>query len=384
MMLTAPAAGQTIDPPAATRRSTPDEITDWIAQLSHDDYAVRQAAADRLLAEGAAAERALVEMVDAPDPEIRAAARRLITLIEKSEFDRRLEEFAADTDGRRGMVLPGWIEFGRLVGTDEPARALFVDMQRQEAALLAGIFGSEQKHAEPEWEQRLFRLYNWQLTSGGRNAAPPLGSCATMLFLSSLPDARGTERGAIGVAELTKRPPIRDALLDTSRQPTIRKLLLAWVNGCPVQSQHVLSQRLELMSLYGLSESLPTALAAARGEPPFLMAATEIRVRAILLVGRFGSEENVVDLEPLLDDTTVVANQGLPGNVQTVQLRDVALAAMLHLTGQPLADYGFNRAQRHPLMLFHAQTLVLESDTQRATALAKWREWQAEHRGAAG
>ena len=60
-----------------------------------------------------------------------------MTLIDDSAFNRRLAEFAADVDGKRGVTLPGWKEFGELVGRDPAARALFVDMQREEPVLVA-------------------------------------------------------------------------------------------------------------------------------------------------------------------------------------------------------------------------------------------------------
>jgi hypothetical protein len=87
-------------------------------------------AAKQLLTAGIAARAPLSEASEGPDPETRAAARRLVALIDKSEFNHRLEAFAADTDGKRGLTLPGWKQFTELVGGDAAARALFVDMQR--------------------------------------------------------------------------------------------------------------------------------------------------------------------------------------------------------------------------------------------------------------
>jgi len=369
-------------PADSTTPPTADQIAEWIGQLGHDSYAVRQAAAEHLLAGGHAARGALLEVVDAPDPEIRSAARRLVTLIEQSEFDRRLAEFAADVDGQRGVTLPGWAEFSGLVGGDESARALFVDMQRCEAALLAAIFAEGGDEPDRDWEERLFRLHNWQATSGQRSAAPPLGSCATMLLLGSLPDRGGSERGAIGIAELAQRPPIREAILGdaTPQNSIIRRLLLTWVTDCPVRHDQVLHGRLNLISTYKLAEALPLAVSVARGEPPFLTAAAHNRVMAILAVGRFGSRAQVDDLEPLLEDDTLWAmagQPGQPGNPRAVQVRDVALATMLHLTGQRHSDYGFVGVQRNPQLLFNPQTLGLTDDVARAAAATKWREWRA-------
>ena len=357
---------------------TADQIAEWIGQLGHDSYAMRQAAAEQLLAGGSTARAALLEVVDTPDPETRAAARRLVTLIEQTEFDRRLAEFAADADGQRGVTLPGWSEFAALVGSDEPARALFVDMQRCEAATLAAVFRDDVADSKHDWEERLFRLHNWQVVGGQRNAAPPLGSCATMLFLGCLADRGGSERGAVGIADLAQRPPIREAILTSGQQPNIvRRLLLVWVSDCPVRNDHVLQSRLNLISLYKLTEALPLAVAVARGEPPFLTAAANNRVMAVMVIGRFGSAQHAQQLEPLLDDDTVWAMAGQPGNPRVVQVRDVALATMIHLTGQQPQDYGFIGVQRNPQMVFNPQSLGMPDDAARAAAAAKWRDWKA-------
>ena len=116
--------------------------------LGHDAFTVRQAAASQLLAAGMSAREPLLAIVDGPDPERRAAARRLVALIDQSEFHRRLEAFAADTEGRQGLTLPGWDQYQKLVGSDPAARALFVDMQRHEGALISAMFGASKRPPE--------------------------------------------------------------------------------------------------------------------------------------------------------------------------------------------------------------------------------------------
>ena len=146
-------AEETAKPAVATKKLSPppavnqEEIARSISELGHDAFTVRQAAASRLLAAGTPARDALVALVDGPDPETRAAARRLISQIDQSEFHRRLEAFAADTDGALGVTLPGWDRFKKVVGSDPPARALFVDMQRQGRINRLRIW----RHEASEW-----------------------------------------------------------------------------------------------------------------------------------------------------------------------------------------------------------------------------------------
>ena len=132
-MLDAALRSSTRKPAMTSGPTTPtaEEVNAWIQSLRHDTYAVRQAAAKKLLDAGMAARAQLAEAADDPDPESRAAARRLVALIDKAEFNHRLAVFAADIDGREGRTLPGWEQFQKLVGSDSAARSLFVEMQRQ-------------------------------------------------------------------------------------------------------------------------------------------------------------------------------------------------------------------------------------------------------------
>jgi hypothetical protein len=73
---------------------------------------------------------------------------------------------------------------------------------------------------------------------------------------------------------------------------------------------------------------------------------------------------------------------GQPG--PNVQIRDVALVVMLHLTGQRPADYGYPHARLQPQQAFVLESLHCESDEKRAEAAAKWREWRKSQKKAAG
>jgi hypothetical protein len=121
----------------------------------------------------------------------------------------------------------------------------------------------------------------------------------------------------------------------------------------------------------------------AHGDPQFLGASPARRVTAVLAVGRFGSAADVPTLEPLLEDNTDylptrVAN--LPqGPIYPVQVRDVALAVLLHLTGQEPFDYGLVHARPHPLTVYDATSLGMENDARRTAAIAQWRAWKNQH-----
>jgi hypothetical protein len=358
-----------------TSRGKITQIGHWIEQLNNDAYPIRQAAAEELLNTGIPAREPLLKVADGPDPETRAAARRLVALIDRTEFHRRLDAFARDEGGVQGLTLPGWEKFRQRVGEDAAARALFVDMQRQEGALLAAAFGAAPQPLNGIWEDRLVRLVQWQVTVGDRTVNPQLGTCATLLFLGSIAETEVTERGAVLVENLIQRPPIRENLQAGTYRDAIRRLVVGWIVHCPNQNEVILNRRLYMASMNQLHEALPLALEVAHAAGNYSAVQAPTRAAAVLLVGQLGGEGHVTRLESLLDDATICATAA-PTNVQ---IRDVALVVMLHLTGQRPADYGYAQARMQPEQMFQLQTLSIENDEQRVAALDKWKAWRREH-----
>jgi hypothetical protein len=271
------------------------------------------------------------------------------------------------------------------VGGDAPARALFVEMQRREAALLADVFDADRPPRKQLWEDRLLRLLRWPATPAGQPAAPSLGTCATMIFLGSVDDARISDQAATYLPQLMQRPPVQPALLRASRQDPLRRLVVAWVTECPNRSTTVIAQRLSLALVLDMQEAVPLALGVAQSDPKFVTVHPMVRAQALILVAHLGSRSDAEKLEPLLEDATVcrslaaAAQPGQAGPVaRDVQIRDLALVAMLQLTDQDPADYGYRHTRRQSQQLLDPGSVFTDSDEVRATAIAKWRDWKAQ------
>jgi hypothetical protein len=371
---------------AASSTETSDsrkEIQDWIEQLSDDAFSLRQSAAEKLLEAGASAREPLLALIDDPDPEMRAAARRLVALIDRSEFQRRLDAFASDVDGSKGLTLPGWGPFCEIAGSDQAARALFVEMQRHEGSMLSAAFGVAAKPVAQLWEERLMRLVQWQPMIDNRNASPPLGSCAAVLFLGTVNNVEGSDRGALLIEHLIQRPPLRDSLQVGNYRAVIRRLVVGWILHCPNENEVLLGRRLNLASINELKEALPLALALVAGDEKYASIQPMTKAAALLLVGQFGNREHIDAIEPLLDDSTICMPRvsQAPGQTANVQIRDVALVVLTTLTDQRPADYGYVHARMQAQQMYHLQTLHVASDEQRASAAAKWRAWRASSEG---
>lgn len=362
----------------ASQPPTPDVVHQWIKELAHDDFGVRQRAFQQLLAAGMAAREPLLAIADGPDPETRASARRLVTLIDRSEFQRRLDAFAADTDGKQKLTLPGWEQFQKLAGSSPADRALFVEMQRHEGSLLSSVFGVSRQAPEDLWESRLQRIVLWQSTMGDRASTPPLGSCATMLFLAARKELTVSDAAVINIDSLLQRSPVKDVIMRDGGSEALRRLVLSWVMSCPNNSEMALSCRLKAIAMADLKEGLPLALAIASGEPDYSRATPLTRASAALLVGQMGTRRHLDQLQALLEDATACfGTMGLVQGGATVQVRDAALIAMLQLTEQSPSDYGYVAARLQAPRSFDIQSLYRQNDEQRVAAIAKWRAWRA-------
>jgi hypothetical protein len=104
------------------------------------------------------------------------------------------------------------------------------------------------------------------------------------------------------------------------------------------------------------------------------MAKPHTRQYAVLVVAKFGANLHLPLLEPLLADDSPLAVRQVNGRQVTTQLCDVALAGLVHLSGQELKAFGFNRVQINPPFLYSISTLGFEEPERRAAALKKWRE----------
>jgi hypothetical protein len=81
---------------------------------------------------------------------------------------------------------------------------------------------------------------------------------------------------------------------------------------------------------------------------------------------------------PLLDDRTVIDTYFSNGRDIELQVRDVALAAVIHLDGQDPQTFGFADRKLDPARLYAPLSLGFEDETKRTAALRQWNTFVAE------
>jgi hypothetical protein len=362
---------------AGDERGAPD-IPRLVRQLGSGVFAERESASRRLIELGIATRDALVEASNDPDAEVRARARVILASVSQSDFRDRLAAFATDYDGSQRQSLPGWEQFTATFCDTRQARQLFVEMQRAEPELLAasaegGKIASDALNAR--CHALLQQMTQLQITRS--DELMPLGTLASLLWIGSADGVAVDEQLGVQLySQMIYQPMFQKNVRSGAWSGMLKKLLGLWIvkDSTPVSTV----QNLNFGAYYELkaeSLNLASKVLASDGGPP------QTRQFALLAIGRFGGKEHLPLVEKFLPDATACGTIQVnnPPRQVELQLRDVALAVLVHLTGQRARDYSATTVQPSPQPFFQVASLLFPEKAQRESALKRWSEWRAEH-----
>ena len=352
----------------------PRHVPLLIRKLGDRSYATREAATRALVQIGVPGKDELINALKDPDAEIRYRAKLVLSEVLQLDWRNRLEAFVADTKGEREHQLPGWDRYRKMVGDNITARRLFADMQRQEPGLLEASEVSA-KFAGDAVASRCQQIQDARRMPGrSTDRQIPLGAIATLLFVSSDEGVPITTQTAASLTNFCYEPDFGKSIAGGDPTP-IKKILGDWISRGFGKDSTAMHQTMMLALKFNIPEGIVPALGILKdgGANPHM------RQYAILVVGRFGGPEHIAQLEPLLSDAAVCIQQQITANkgfaIET-QIRDVALAVMVHLAKQKLPDFGFTRAQGNATVLYNTASLGFATPEDRDAALSKWRAWR--------
>ncbi len=342
-----------------------------VQQLGDSSYAAREEAAKRLISQGLAAKPVLTEALDHADLEIRIRVHHILARIQQSELDARLAAFITDVHGEDDHGLPGWEPYRELVGGGREARRLFVEMIRTEASLLTAY----EKGAD-----ELPQLFTVRVASlqphviGGSNQTNeiPSETMATLLLIGADKISGQNSVSMSQLYSLLNHPTAHLAITSGKHSPVLIELLEAWVTCGNLTVSHY---GMMLALKYDLREA---GLQQANKIISQQTTSSSMLQYAIVAVGKYGDEKHIPLLESLLDNEKVChtwSNAALKKNGSIkIQVRDVALAIILHMTGRDPAKYGFKLLRENPETLYYIYTFGFIEEEEREAAHAKWSE----------
>ncbi len=349
------------------------QLRELIKQLGSESFVSREQASETILLQGSRSMRVLEEGLTSNDFEVVRRSRILISLIREAEKKSRLTAFLEDKDGSKKTVLPGWERFGKLVGNDLSSRTFYGQLYKSDPSM---IEESESDNAigkviisdKAQW------LHNSVLNPiGGKTNSLEMADIGAIVFAATLPSVELPQEAIYNITNLLYQPTVRQTITGSTGNGPFRKLLVTWM--LQQSDPNIIAQHLYLSQNLNMTEGLDLARRAVSEKSMPVYTKTV----AMTILGKMGTPEDSGLLRSFLNDETVVGNFQLPNQQKgNTQVRDVALAMLVHMAGQSHKDYGFSFARANQTMHFNPYTLGFSSIEHRLIALKKWEVYFSE------
>lgn len=383
---------------------------DLVRLLGSDFYRDRDTATRDLEAMGRLALPALIEARYHPDPEVQSRIAWLYPLAVSDELQERIATFQLDATNKYQHDLPGWSWFRFVAGDDPSTRDLFVEVLKNKSnhdvllalgsvhpdkvpglsALVGGSpvvgayrpTGMELYHAITNRRQQLqFQLLPQRPNS--QAVAPKLPDLALLLLAESIAierDAFVNNGTQLQLSNYLLAPPSREALNGKGTNGVaFRKLAVNWMDTRE--------------GVVGISNAMNIALSTSMGNPVVSKYAAKLmlspqareynRAQSAATLARNNSKEYLFTMTKLFADEAVVSRNNIANPQPDINVQDVALVMAVILSGQSTKEYGFTEVHPgHAAMKFSYTNFYFRKDeaadteTRRAAAFAKWREWE--------
>lgn len=336
------------------------KATSLVKQLGDGSFRKRESASKDLIVLGLNSREALEAGAKSSDPEIQQRCKLLRVEMEKMELNRRIRQFTTDP-----MVsLPGWKTFSEKFGSDALTRKVYGQM--------AEVGGERFVYyeSEPEGAARFFISEYQRLSGELRNLDYDFKKLIddriilfSILFyilqLEKMEDQISRSDLSIvfsldsmPITHLIQGEALKILLRDKPESPVFKKILLGWMgkitNDIAIQS---LGYDFELCLILNslrdnkLDEGTEIIKKLLK-DPRFVKQKTQTKGYVLHAFANFAKKQDLKIFESFLNDDSrttdhLLGNNGNPIQYQ-IQTRDIALAAVLHLNGEKIEDYGFD------------------------------------------
>ena len=347
-----------------------ERIAALVRQLGADEFSARESATEELTKIGLPAFKALEDAAQSPDREVRYRAVRILGIIRELDLQRRLEAFLQGKGDDNEYALPAWGRFKKQYGDQASARALFVEMQRADAEILALL------DRDPKLAGELFAARTAQLQQAiamqpqGSNT---FGQIMTLLFVAAEPDADVAVQHLSSVFNFCHQPMMLEALRETSKGGIPRKVLGGLIERSENWSAY---QAMMLANQHGMKEGLTPALKILKNDGNRV---PHMAQYALLTLAKLGDKSHLPIVENLFEDKSVLSKMQENNKiVHEVQVRDAALAAAVYLSKQDVKKF-FPEAAKTTItdpqqLFFNARVIGFSSEEARDAAFKKWAE----------
>lgn len=348
------------------------EVDELIDQLGSNEFAEREYAAKRLVEIGMPCVDKLRDLKSAADSEVQFAASRIVKKIVRSDFENRIEAFlAASDDDAADFGLPGWEVYSQQVGSSKNARELFASMQRLHPRLMKSLEG-DIKSVNSELRDLMGDL----VSNANRYNDTPIESFAACFMLATADKINGKQvelphNSDNNLSSLFRNQVVANQLQEGKYNEILKTFVVRWIQqDSPNVSQEY--YRLMIADTHQLKEAVPLALNMINNRE----STHYYRQYAIWYLVKTTGTEHQKEIEKLLDDkNNLRETKKLINGVDVefeIQMRDVALAALVYMYKQPYEDFGFEMAPANMTTPLSYSQSGFRDDKSRLKAIKKW------------
>jgi hypothetical protein len=327
-------------------------------------------ATETLSSMGLSVEGAVKQAASHRDPEVRIRARQILRVIRHADRQRLINAFIAGADVADDAGLPGWSAFQEIAGNDDNARKLYVQLLEDEWEFLDAVYQSEPPVASSLVAGRIIAL---DLASR-RKPPVTVGNIASLLLVASRDQVELTNQAANLMSLCYRSSDFEAAIRNGPSRDALRALLGRVIaGGAGNSADPYLTQRFHFSLYYDLKEGLEPARQVLREG----LGIPHVRQYALLVLGKLGETQDETIIESLLNDPSVIISSRVNRQRIETQVRDVALAVLVHRRGGKFQEYGMTDVKPHPTTFLQLATVGFANDQQREQAIAAWTQRHA-------
>lgn len=370
--------------------------SELVRQLGNPKYLDREAASRELANLGLDARQAIEQGCKNPDPEIAARCESLVPLLRTLDLQRRVEEFAADQEGRVENSLPLGVTYEKICGNDENARMFFVAICRNHLQMLDEAASNPEKTGAS-----YFGLVSKIVNRSDGVSCPATGGAVLLLIATdekigpSIDESnakleKGGDRRYQSLIGIFWQPEYEAVLLDPNGGRYFRKLLFAWAKRLrePLAMQSFLffvqdMINKQVMNLQSDSDALEFLMHFAASTNSQGMPYQKVIAMSMVAGSSLSKDDQVTYFEEkLFKDQTILRSEVefdlSEGTKITVETRacDYALAICVKRGGQSFQEYGFDILGSNSDKFDNWEYSGFTKDETRKAAFKKYTEWR--------
>ncbi len=354
-------------PPNKEEETKIDQLID---QLGSPKYRKREEAFKSLIKIGLPAKSALLKRQKDSNLEIASRCKRLLPAILSKDLQIRIDALLSDKEWKNKHDIPGLDRYIKIVGNTPESRAMFIELLNTHRKLFE-ISELNPKDLTDTYAERATEMTQSVFNNRGGLKQPTENDFRALFFFGQNEECAKAIASIQLFGNLMYQPVFQNMFDNSTKGKISLKLFIPWMefNMSSNEQANIIQPCMNLIQNRKIKEASPILEKVVKNNKQNQF----VRAQAISALSQLEGKSSIPVLESLYSEKTVIQSVNF-GKMSTVQINDVALAAVIHLNGKNVKDFGFEFAQGNNTAQYY--TLGFENDEKRNAAFKKWKTYK--------